>query len=49
MHYIEGRHSAARIHPELQDLKVGDRIDTGSIGPDFRIGSPVTVLEPNRA
>lgn len=49
VHYIEGRHSAARIHPELQDLKVGDRIDTGSIGPDFRIGSPVTVLEPNRA
>ena len=49
MHYIEGKRSATRIHPELQDLKIGDRIDTGSIGPDFRIGSPVTVLEPNRA
>jgi hypothetical protein len=49
VHYVEGRHSATRIHPELQDVKVGDRIDTGSIGRDFRIGSPVTVLEPNRA
>lgn len=49
VHYTEGRHSATRIHPELQDVKVGDRIATGSIGNGFRIDSPVTVLEPNRA
>ncbi|MEM6105551.1 hypothetical protein AAHS21_04660 [Mycobacterium sp. 050272] len=48
VHYLEGRHSATRIHPELQDLRVGDRIDTGSIG-SVRIGSAVTVLEPQRA
>ncbi len=27
--YIEGRHSATRIHPELQDLRPGDRIYMG--------------------
>jgi hypothetical protein len=27
--YVEGRHSATRIHPELQDLKPGDRIYMG--------------------
>ncbi|MEE6136010.1 hypothetical protein SKC41_06635 [Mycobacterium sp. 050128] len=48
VHYVEGHHSATRIHPELQDLRVGDRINTGSIGR-VRIGNAVTVLEPNRA
>ncbi|WAC91503.1 hypothetical protein [Mycobacterium sp. Aquia_213] len=48
VHYVEGRHSATRIHDELQGLAVGDRINTGSIG-SVRIGSTVTVLEPNRA
>ena len=48
VHYVEGRRSATRIHPELQELRVGDRINTGSIGP-VQIGSPVTVLEPDRA
>jgi len=48
VHYAEGRGSATRIHPELQGLRVGDRIDTGSVGR-LRIGSPVTVLEPERA
>ena len=48
VHRVEGRRSATRIHPELQELKVGDRINTGSIGC-FAIGSPVTVLEDNRA
>jgi hypothetical protein len=48
VHYIEGNHSATRIHPELQDVSVGDRINTGSIG-DMAIGSEVTVLERNRA
>jgi len=46
VHYIERTHSATRIHPELQDLKVGDRVDTGSLG-SLRIGSPVTILDPN--
>ena len=32
VHYVEGRHSATRIHRELQGLQVGDRINTGSIG-----------------
>jgi len=49
VHYLDGKHSANRIHPELQDVKVGDRIATGSIGTDFRIDAPVTVLEPNHA
>lgn len=48
VHYVEGTHSATRIHPELQDVRVGDRINTGSVG-SFAIGSPVTVLRPNRA
>lgn len=47
VHYVEGTHSATRIHPELQDLRVGDRINTGSVGR-FAVGSPVTVLEPGR-
>jgi hypothetical protein len=48
VHYVEGRHSAIRIHPELQKVEIGDRINTGSIG-SLEIGSPVTVVEPNRA
>ncbi len=48
VHYVEGRHSATRIHPELQKLEIGDRINTGSFG-SVQIGSPVTVLEPNHA
>lgn len=48
VHYVERRHSATRIHPELQNVHIGDRIDTGSIG-SLVLGSPVTILEPNRA
>ncbi len=48
VHYVEGRRSATRIHPELQKIEIGDRINTGSVG-SLHIGSPVTVLEPNRA
>jgi hypothetical protein len=49
VHYVEGKHSATRIHPELQNVQVGDRIATGSIGTRFRIDAPVTRLEPGRA
>ena len=28
--YVEGKHSATRIHPELQDLKVGDLVPYGA-------------------
>ena len=45
---MERTRSATRIHPELQDVHVGDRINTGSIGK-FAVGSPITVLEPNHA
>jgi hypothetical protein len=48
VHYAEGTHSATRIHPELQDVHVGDRINTGSVGK-FTVGNPVTVLQPGRA
>jgi len=47
VHYIEGTHSAMRIHPELQDVRTGDRINTGSVG-SFAVGNPVTVIEPGR-
>ena len=49
VHYVEGKHSATRIHPELQSVQVGDRIATGSIGTRFRIDAPVTHVEPGRA
>jgi hypothetical protein len=49
VHYIEGTHSAARIHPELQQVHIGDRINTGSIGNKFAAGNPVTVIESGRA
>jgi hypothetical protein len=48
VHYVEGNHSATRIHPELQRVSVGDRINTGSIGR-IVVGNPVTVLEPDHA
>ncbi|PFG39168.1 hypothetical protein ATJ97_1663 [Georgenia soli] len=48
VHYVERTHSATRIHPELQHLRLGDRVNTGSVGR-FSFGNPVTVLEPNRA
>jgi hypothetical protein len=48
VHYVAGKHSATRIHSELQDVHVGDRINTGSIG-NFALGSPITVLEPSQA
>jgi hypothetical protein len=41
--YVEGKHSATRIHPGLQDLKVGDLVPYGA-GAYAR----VTELEPNR-
>lgn len=49
MHYVEGRHSATRIHPELRNVQVGDRIATGSIGTRFRIDAPVTRVDPGGA
>jgi hypothetical protein len=48
VHYIEGTHSATRIHPELQQVHVGDPINTGTVGK-VAVGNPVTVLEPGRA
>jgi hypothetical protein len=39
--YTEGKHSATRIHPELQDLKVGDLVPYGA-------GAAVHELEPHR-
>ncbi len=48
VHYVEHTHSATRIHPELQDVHVGDHINTGSLGR-FTLGNPVTILEPRRA
>ena len=48
VHYVDGHHSATRIHPELQNIKIGDRINTGSAGR-LQIGSLITVLEPNSA
>lgn len=41
--YVEGRHSATRIHPELQDLRVGDSIYLGG-----GVHVPVTEVEPFR-
>lgn len=48
VHYVEGPHSATRIHPELQDVHVGDPVNLGSVG-HFVVGNPITVLEPPRA
>ena len=48
VHRVDGPRSATRIHPDLQQLRVGDRINTGSIG-HLAVGNPVTVLEANRA
>jgi hypothetical protein len=41
--YVEGKQSATRIHPELQDLKVGDKVPYGG-----GVYATVTALEPNR-
>lgn len=41
--YAEGRHSATRIHPEFQGLKVGDQIYLGA-----GAYSPVVKVVPNR-
>jgi hypothetical protein len=48
VHYAERTHSASRIHPELQHPRVGDHINTGSVGR-YTIGNPITILEPNHA
>ena len=42
-YFIDGRGSSTRIHPELQDLKVGDSI---FLVP--ALGMQVTALEPGR-
>jgi hypothetical protein len=39
--YVEGKHSATRIHPELQDLKVGDPVPYGA-----RVLARVDEMEP---
>jgi hypothetical protein len=49
VHYIDGEHSARRIHPELQQVKVGDALNTGSYGDNFVVGAPITVVIPNHA
>jgi hypothetical protein len=41
--YVDGKHSATRIHPELQDLKAGDRIPYGG-----GVYATVAEIEPNR-
>jgi len=41
--YVEGKHSATRIHPELQDLRVGDKVPYGA-----GVFATVSDLEPNR-
>ena len=40
---MDGKHSATRIHPELQDLKVGDKVPYGA-----GVFATVSDLEPNR-
>lgn len=41
--YVEGRHSATRIHPELPPLKVGDSVPMGA-----GAFAPVSEVEPYR-
>jgi hypothetical protein len=41
--YVDGKHSATRIHPELQDLEVGDLVPYGG-----GVYAQVTRLEPHR-
>jgi hypothetical protein len=48
VHYVEKTHSATRVHAELQHVRVGDRINTGSVGR-LALGNPVTVCEPDHA
>jgi hypothetical protein len=47
VHYAEGSHSARQIHPELQDVHVGDVVNLASVGR-LLVGNPVTLVEPNR-
>ena len=44
VHYVERTHSATSIHPELQEVHISDRINTGSVGR-LEIGSPMTTLD----
>ena len=48
IHRADGRHSATWIHPEFQDVQVGDRIDTARVGRR-RVGAAVTICQPDRA
>ena len=41
--YVEGRHSATRIHPELPPLNVGDTVSMGA-----GVFAPVAEVEPYR-
>jgi len=41
--YVEGKHSATRIHPDLQSLQVGDVVPYGG-----GVYARVSALEPNR-
>lgn len=41
--YVEDKHSATRIHPELQDLKVGDKVPYGG-----GVYATVSAIEPSR-
>jgi hypothetical protein len=41
--YVEGRHSATRIHPELPPLKAGDTVPMGG-----GVLAPVSEVEPCR-
>jgi hypothetical protein len=41
--YIDGRHSATRIHPELPPLKIGDTVPMGA-----GVFAPVSEVEPYR-
>ena len=51
--YVEGKHSATQIHPELQDLKVGDSIPMGAdayapvsemVAPEYLVAQETFVL-----
>ncbi|HET6875747.1 MAG TPA: hypothetical protein VFH70_13255 [Acidimicrobiales bacterium] len=48
VHRADGRRSATRIHPEFQDLQVGDHVDTATLR-GMRVGAAVTTCEANQA
>ena len=48
VHRADGRRSATVIHPEFQNLRVGDRVDTGTFG-GRRVGAAVTTCDRDRA